>query len=138
MRCCTISAMRDLLIALGIPLAFLIAAFTPVYLASNHVQPGYEEHARRLRTQASHWSDLRPGWPHIVELEPQAGTDSPDAVTGTIEWLGPFAVPVLKVTLAPRSGQATHHTWQAILAWTTLLAGVFLPPALVLRHHTRT
>lgn len=109
--------MRDLFIALGVPLAVLAAALAPVYLASDNVEPGYEEHARRLRTQASHWSDIRPGWPRIVELEPLAGPDSPDAVGGTVEWLGPFAVPVLEVAVGPRSGDSERHSWPAALAW---------------------
>lgn len=130
--------MRNVLFGLGVPTAVLVTALLPAVLAEDHTPPGYEEHARRLETQAKHSSDLRPGFARVQELRPLEGVDSPDAVEGRVRWVGPFGATMLDVRIADRSSQSHHHPWQLLIAWGTLAVGVLIPPALVVWRNTRT
>ena len=135
---CVWHRMRDLLIGLGLPLVVLAAALLPVALAEDHTPPGYEEHARRLKTQASLVSDVRPGRARVQELRPLGGEESPDAVEGTVRWVGPFGVTVLEVEIEGRSGRSSPRPLPAALAWLGLGLGVVVPPAFVVWRNTRT
>ena len=130
--------MRNVALGIGLPLVLLGAAFLPVAMAEEHVSAGYEEHARRLKTQASHSSDVRLGWARVTTLIPLAGEDSPDAVEGEVRWVGPFGVTVLNVEIAGRSSQSDPSPIAAAMAWASLLVAIAAGPAFVVWREIRS
>lgn len=130
--------MRNVLFSLGVPTAILVTALLPAVLAEDHTPPGYEEHARRLKTQASHSSDLRPGFARVQDLRPVGGEDSPDAVEGTVRWVGPFGATMLEVRVTDRATESQLHQWRMVFVWGGLIAGLLIPPAVVVWQNTRT
>ncbi len=130
--------MPHLLFGLGVPCALLVAALLPAALADDRTPPRYEEHAHRLKTAASHSSDIRPGSARVRELQPLAGAESPDAVEGRVRWVGPFGMPMVDVRVTERTTDSQVYLWRIALAWGGLAAGTLVPPALVVWRNTRT